>query len=54
MGLIKTHPRDLFTYLPVDGRLSVRTRADYPLGRLAFKDEPGKVRVFAMVDCITQ
>jgi hypothetical protein len=25
-----------------------------PLGRLAFKDEPGKVRVFAMVDCLTQ
>jgi hypothetical protein len=23
-------------------------------GKLAFKDEPGKVRVFAMVDCITQ
>jgi hypothetical protein len=24
------------------------------LGRLAFKEEPGKVRVFAIVDCITQ
>jgi len=27
---------------------------DSSLGSLAFKDEPGKVRVFAMVDCITQ
>nr|UPW42175.1 MAG: putative RNA dependent RNA polymerase [Beijing sediment mito-like virus 5] len=25
-----------------------------PLGRLAFKEEPGKVRVFAMSDCVTQ
>ncbi|AEG79311.1 RNA-dependent RNA polymerase [Tuber aestivum mitovirus] len=25
-----------------------------PIGKLAFKQEPGKVRVFAMVDCITQ
>jgi hypothetical protein len=25
-----------------------------PLGRLAFKEEPGKVRVFALVDCVTQ
>lgn len=24
------------------------------LGKLAFKQEPGKIRVFAMVDCITQ
>jgi hypothetical protein len=24
------------------------------LGRLAYKEEPGKVRVFAMVDCVTQ
>jgi hypothetical protein len=24
------------------------------IGRLAFKDEPGKVRVFAMVDIVTQ
>jgi hypothetical protein len=24
------------------------------LGRLAFKEEPGKVRVFAIVDCVTQ
>lgn len=25
-----------------------------PTGKLAFKDEPGKVRVFALVDCVTQ
>lgn len=24
------------------------------LGKLAFKQEPGKIRVFAMVDCVTQ
>lgn len=24
------------------------------LGRLAYKEEPGKVRVFALVDCVTQ
>lgn len=28
--------------------------ASEPLGKLAFKEEPGKVRVFAMADCITQ
>lgn len=27
---------------------------DYAIGRLAFKEEPGKVRVFAMVDIVTQ
>jgi hypothetical protein len=31
---------------------AVRTRLS--LGRLAYKEEPGKVRVFAMVDCVTQ
>lgn len=25
-----------------------------PLGRLAFKEEPGKIRVFAIVDPLTQ
>lgn len=25
-----------------------------PIGKLAFKQEPGKIRVFAMVDCVTQ
>lgn len=28
--------------------------SSFALGRLAFKEEPGKVRVFAMADCITQ
>lgn len=28
--------------------------ANSSVGRLAFKEEPGKVRVFAMVDCVTQ
>jgi len=27
---------------------------EWAVGRLAFKDEPGKVRVFAMVDIVTQ
>jgi hypothetical protein len=31
---------------------AVRTKLS--LGRLAYKEEPGKVRVFAMVDCVTQ
>lgn len=33
---------------------SLKQWGNVPGGRLAFKEEPGKVRVFAMVDCITQ
>jgi len=36
--------------LPFLGKLA----RNYPLGQLAFKEEPGKVRVFAMVDAFTQ
>lgn len=39
----------------VKGRLSESSYPNLPLGKLGLKDEAaGKVRVFAMVDCITQ
>lgn len=37
----------------LDG-LEGRTDPSVPLGKLGLKDEPGKVRVFAMVDPVTQ
>lgn len=33
--------------------LKISKKPDH-LGKLAFKQEPGKIRVFALVDCITQ
>nr|UPW42088.1 MAG: putative RNA dependent RNA polymerase [Beijing forest mitovirus 3] len=34
--------------------MQLQTQKPISLGKLAFKQEPGKIRVFAMVDCITQ
>jgi len=42
------------TYVCGDGELPVLKTLSAPSGRLAVKEEPGKVRVFAMVDAWTQ
>lgn len=42
---------NLYAEPPKEGLSIIRDRVH---GKLAFKDEPGKVRVFAMVDIVTQ
>jgi hypothetical protein len=44
----------LITAMNKLSRSKVAIAGNATVGRLAFKDEPGKIRVFAMVDCVTQ
>jgi len=54
---VRVVTKDTWENLLFLSNLLVKTPAAHnkmSLGRLAYKEEPGKVRVFAMVDCLTQ